>query len=91
MRARVAHAQTEGGQLREFYFEANSSINPAVVRTLGSYEWVKKGQPLRRIGDPGTGKSHLLIAFGFSAFGCVGTCGAHGRRERRDRFVDVFV
>ncbi|WP_028649293.1 IS21-like element helper ATPase IstB [Nocardiopsis sp. CNT312] len=53
--------------LREFDFEANPSIDPAVVHTLGSCEWVKKGQPLCLIGDSGTGKSHLLIALGTEA------------------------
>ncbi|WP_371780544.1 IS21-like element helper ATPase IstB [Streptosporangium subroseum] len=53
--------------LREFDFEANPSIDPAVIHTLASCEWVKKGQPLCLIGDSGTGKSHLLIALGTEA------------------------
>ncbi len=54
--------------LRAFDFEANPGIDPATVHTLATIhtlaicEWVKKGQPLRLIGDSGTGKSHLLIA-----------------------------
>jgi len=53
--------------LRGFDFKANPSIDPAVVHTLAKCEWVKKGQPLCLIGDPGTGKSHLLIALGTEA------------------------
>ena len=39
----------------------------AVIHTLATCEWVKKGQPLCLIGDSGTGKSHLLIALGTEA------------------------
>ncbi|WP_412516430.1 IS21-like element helper ATPase IstB [Actinomadura madurae] len=53
--------------VREFDFDANPSIDPAAVRTLSSCEWVKKGEPLYLIGDPETGKSHLLIALGTEA------------------------
>jgi DNA replication protein DnaC len=53
--------------LREFDFDANPHIDPAVVHTLGICEWGKKGQPLCLIGDSGTGKSHLLIALGTEA------------------------
>lgn len=53
--------------LRTFDFDANPSIDPAVIHTLATCEWVKKGQPLCLIGDSGTGKSHLLIALGTEA------------------------
>ena len=53
--------------LRQFDFEANPNIDPAVIHTLASCEWVKKGLPLCLIGDSGTGKSHLLIALGTEA------------------------
>lgn len=53
--------------LREFDFEANPNIDPAVLHTLGSCDWVKSGMPLCLIGDSGTGKSHLLIALGTEA------------------------
>ncbi|WP_406499299.1 IS21-like element helper ATPase IstB [Streptomyces sp. NBC_01604] len=53
--------------LREFDFGANSNIDAAVVHTLATCEWVKKGQSLCLIGDSGTGKSHLLIALGTEA------------------------
>jgi DNA replication protein DnaC len=53
--------------LRTFDFEANPNVDPATIHTLGTCEWVKKGQPLCLIGDSGTGKSHLLIALGVEA------------------------
>ncbi|MQW77186.1 AAA family ATPase [Nocardioides sp. dk4132] len=53
--------------LADFEFDANTNINPATVHTLGTGEWVRKGQPLCLIGDSGTGKSHLLIALGTAA------------------------
>jgi hypothetical protein len=53
--------------LRAFDFDANPNIDPAVVNTLATCDWVKKGLPLCLIGDSGTGKSHLLIAFGTEA------------------------
>nr|WP_104782508.1 ATP-binding protein [Streptomyces tibetensis] len=53
--------------LREFDFDANPNIDSAVVGSLTTCEWVKKGLPLCLIGDSGTGKSHLLIALGTEA------------------------
>lgn len=53
--------------LRSFDFDANPSIDPAVINTLATCDWVKKGLPLRLIGDSGTDKSHLLIALGTEA------------------------
>jgi DNA replication protein DnaC len=53
--------------LRDFDFDANSSIDPATIHTQASCEWIKKGEPLCLIGDSGTGKSHLLIALGTEA------------------------
>ena len=53
--------------LRTFDFTANPNIDPTTINTLATCEWVKKGQPLCLIGDSGTGKSHLLIAFGTEA------------------------
>ena len=59
------------GSLREvptrLRLQGQPSIDPAVVHTLAKCEWVKKGQPLRLIGDSGTGKSHLRIALGTEA------------------------
>lgn len=53
--------------LRNFDYDANPNIDPAVVNTLASCDWVKKGMPLCLIGDSGTGKSHLLIALATEA------------------------
>ena len=53
--------------LRAFDYDANPNIDPAVVNTLATCDWVKKGLPLCLIGDSGTGKSHLLIALGTEA------------------------
>ncbi|MFD8483603.1 IS21-like element helper ATPase IstB [Kitasatospora sp. NPDC059673] len=53
--------------LRTFDFDANPNIDPAVINTLASCEWIKKSQPLCLIGDSGTGKSHMLIALGTEA------------------------
>ncbi|GHC94860.1 IS21-like element helper ATPase IstB [Streptomyces violaceochromogenes] len=53
--------------LRAFDFEANGNVDTAVIHTLATCEWVKKGLPLCLIGDSGTGKSHLLIALGTEA------------------------
>jgi hypothetical protein len=56
-----------GKSLRTFDFDANPSVDPAVIHTLATCDWVKKGLPLCLIGDSGTGKSHLLIALGTEA------------------------
>jgi DNA replication protein DnaC len=53
--------------LRTFDFDANPNLDPAVIHTLATCDWVKKGLPLCLIGDSGTGKSHLLIALGTEA------------------------
>jgi DNA replication protein DnaC len=56
-----------GKRVEEFDFEANSSVNPAVIHQLATCAWVKAGHPLCLIGDSGTGKSHLLIGLGTAA------------------------
>jgi DNA replication protein DnaC len=53
--------------LRAFDFDANPGLDPAVLHTLATCDWVKKGLPLCLIGDSGTGKSHLLIALATEA------------------------
>lgn len=47
--------------LRKFDFDANPNIDPAMIHTLATCEWIKKSLPLCLIGDSGTGtvKSHL--------------------------------
>ncbi|MER7506713.1 ATP-binding protein [Nonomuraea pusilla] len=56
--------------LREFDFDANLNVDPAVIHTLATCDWVRRHLPLCLIGDSGTGKSHLLIALGHR--GCAG-------------------
>lgn len=41
--------------LGDFDFEANPNINPATIHTLATSAWVRAGQPLCLIGDPGAG------------------------------------
>lgn len=53
--------------MRECDSDTHPHIDAAVVHTLATCEWVKKGQPLCPTGDSGTGKSHLLIAPGTEA------------------------
>ncbi|MFJ8085329.1 ATP-binding protein [Streptomyces sp. NPDC096205] len=53
--------------LRAFDSDSNPNIDSAVIHTLATCEWVKKGLPLGLIGDSGTGKSHLLTALGTEA------------------------
>jgi DNA replication protein DnaC len=53
--------------LRAFDFDANPTVDAAVIHTLATCEWVQKGQPLCLVGDSGTGKSHLLIGLGTEA------------------------
>ena len=53
--------------LRRFDFDANPNVDPAIIHTLATCDWVEEGQPLCLIGDSGTGKSHLLIALGTEA------------------------
>jgi DNA replication protein DnaC len=62
-------------RLVDFDCSANPNINPAVIATLASGAFIDAGTPICMIGDPGTGKSHLLIGTGIAA------CEA-GRRVR---------
>ena len=53
--------------LSDFDYDANPSVNPAVINTLATCDWVTARSPLCLIGDSGTGKSHLLIGLGTAA------------------------
>jgi DNA replication protein DnaC len=53
-----------GDWLTDFDFDANPAVNAAVINILASCNWVRKGQPLRLIGDSGTGDSRMLIVVG---------------------------
>ena len=48
---------------------ALSPIPPATLAALSALAWVTAGEPVVLIGDPGTGKSHLLIGLGMFVLG----------------------
>jgi DNA replication protein DnaC len=54
-------------RLAEFDLSAAPSINPASFAAICSLAWVEAGEPLVALGDPGTGKTHLLIGVGVAA------------------------
>ena len=51
---------------REFDYEANPNVDPAVVNHLVACDWISRAT-LCLFGDSGTGKSHLLIGLGTAA------------------------
>ncbi|MDH6221103.1 DNA replication protein DnaC [Streptomyces pseudovenezuelae] len=53
--------------LRDFDYSANPNVDPAVIHSLATCEWITKDYPLCLIEDSGTGKSHLLIGLGMAA------------------------
>lgn len=65
-RIRAAHFPREKS-LREFDYTANPNVDPAVIHSLATCDWITKGYPLCLIGDSGNGKSHLLIGLGTAA------------------------
>ena len=54
-------------RLDDFDLAAAPTIPPAVLAALSSLAWVAAGEPVVLLGDPGTGKSHLLIGLGIAA------------------------
>ncbi|MPY55976.1 hypothetical protein FNH08_01855 [Streptomyces spongiae] len=74
-RIRAAHFPREKS-LREFEYTANPNVDPAVIHSLATCDWITKGYPLCLIGDSGTGKSHLLIGLGTAA-AMAGDAGGH--------------
>jgi DNA replication protein DnaC len=54
-------------RLCDFDLSAAPSINPATFGAVASLAWVDAGQPLVALGDPGTGKTHILIGVGLAA------------------------
>jgi len=44
-----------------------TSIPPATLAALTTLAWVTAGEPVVLLGDPGTGKSHILIGLGMAA------------------------
>jgi DNA replication protein DnaC len=53
--------------LDTFDFQAQVSINEALVRELASGEYLQKRENILLLGNPGTGKTHLATALGFAA------------------------
>jgi DNA replication protein DnaC len=53
--------------LADFDLAAAPTIPPATLAALSALAWVTAGEPVVLIGDPGTGKSHLLIGLGMAA------------------------
>jgi DNA replication protein DnaC len=54
-------------RLSEFNLDAVPSIQPATIAALATGAYMDAGEPIVLPGDSGTGKSHLLIAFGLAA------------------------
>jgi len=42
-------------------------VPPATIAALSTLAWVTAGEPVVLLGDPGTGKSHVLIGLGMAA------------------------
>jgi DNA replication protein DnaC len=51
----------------EFNVDAAPTISPATIATLAAGRYIDAGEPVVLIGDPGTGKTHLLIGLGIAA------------------------
>ncbi len=54
-------------RLEDFDLAAAPAIPPATLASLEALAWVTAGEPVVLLGDPGTGKSHLLIGLGIAA------------------------
>jgi transposase len=54
-------------RLCDFDISAVPSVNPATFAAVCSLAWVGSGQPLVALGDPGTGKTHILIGLALAA------------------------
>lgn len=54
-------------RLADIDLAAAPSIPPATLAGLATLAWVTAGEPVVLIGDPGTGKSHLLTGLGIAA------------------------
>lgn len=54
-------------RLADFDLSAAPTIPPATLAALATLAWVTAGEPVVLLGDPGTGKSHLLIGLGMAA------------------------
>ncbi len=54
-------------RLDDFDLAAAPTVNPATVAALAAGGWIEAATPVVLLGEPGTGKSHLLIGLGVSA------------------------
>lgn len=54
-------------RLADFDLSAAPTIPPATLAALSTLAWVRQGEPVVLLGDPGTGKSHCLIGLGIAA------------------------
>jgi len=54
-------------RLEDFDLSAAPSIAPATLAALATLGWIGSGEPVVLLGDPGTGKSHVLIGLGMAA------------------------
>ncbi len=54
-------------RLADFDVSAAPTIQPAQLTALASGTYLDAGEPVVLLGDPGTGKSHLLIGLGLAA------------------------
>ncbi len=54
-------------RLDDFDLSAAPTMPPATLAALAGLAWLTGGEPVVLLGDPGTGKSHLLIGLGMAA------------------------
>ena len=54
-------------RLADFDLDAAPTIEPAVIATLATNNYIRSDDPVVLLGDSGTGKSHLLIGLGLAA------------------------
>lgn len=63
--------------LDEFDFSQSPKVSPSQVQELANGGYIERAEPIILIGEPGTGKTHLLTGL------CVAAC----RQKRRVRFT----
>jgi DNA replication protein DnaC len=63
--------------LEEFDFAQSPKVSPSEIQELASGDYIGRAEPVIFLGEPGTGKTHLLTGL------CVAAC----RQKRRVRFI----